>query len=809
LIENLLHDLRYGIRSLLKSRRFTLAAVLTLALGIGINTTMFSVIHSVLLEPWPVKDPSHLLVVYQRQQDGNNNLFSTSDFLDWKQQDGLLANMGAHVSWEFNINSSNQVPERIAGGQVSHELLPLLGVQPILGRFFSTEEDTPGGGSSVLLSFALWKNRYSADPQILGKPIDLNGTPYTVIGVMPAGFDFLGGKELLWTPLQLSRDNGTGASPNIHWLLGFFRVPSGVSPQRARADLDGVAARLHRENGTSDVGSGVFLQSIEDAFTGNVRGALLMLMGCVGFVLLIACTNVANLLLGRGAARRHEIAVRIALGATPARIVRQLLTESLLLAGMGGAFGVALAFVALRGVLALHPPAVPRIDNVAIDSGVLTFSLLISLAIGILFGLVPARAAALIDPNAGLRERYSTGSRSFGRQRSILVITETALACVLLIGTGLALRSLWSLQNVELGFLPAQVQTFRIAVPTRFQGQQVTDFYSQVVERIRAVPGVQSATVARDLPMSGTDPSMPITVDGKNPPSQQGEIVTRYRAVGEDYFRTLRTAVLEGRAFNAQDTAYSPDVTIVSQSLAKKYWPSESPLGKRIKPNYKGSAWCTVVGVVADVRHWGLDIDVEPTAYYPYTQTPDSIRPLLEANVSFAVHSNIAQSDLLHSIRAAVAGVDANVPLYDVQTMDQMVADSGSLRRFDLSLLGGFSLLAVALAAIGVYGVMAYSVSQCTREIGVRMALGARSQDVLGLILRQGLRLALVGVVLGAAASILLRKVMASLLYGLSATDPIVLTIVPLGMILVVALACYLPARRAASLNPMTALRCE
>ncbi|MGA9461646.1 MAG: FtsX-like permease family protein, partial [Terracidiphilus sp.] len=393
--------------------------------------------------------------------------------------------------------------------------------------------------------------------------------------------------------------------------------------------------------------------------------------------------------------------------------------------------------------------------------------------------------------------------------RSILVITETALACVLLIGTGLALRTLWSLHTIELGFLPDQVQTFRIAVPTQFQGQQVTDFYRQVVDRIRAVPGVQSATVARDLPMSGTDPSMPITIDGRNPPSQQGETVTRYRAVGEDYFRTLRTAVLQGRAFNAQDTASAPNVAIVSESLAKKYWPSESPLGKRIKPNYKGSAWCTVVGVVADVRHWGLDIDIEPTAYYPYTQTPDSIRPLLEASMSFAVRSNLAPSDLLHSIRATVAGVDANVPLYDVQTMDQMVADSGSLRRFDLSLLGGFSLLALALAAIGVYGVMAYSVSQRTREIGVRMALGARTQDVLGLILRQGIRLALVGVLLGAAASILLRKVMASLLYGLSATDPIVLTVVPLGMILVVALACYLPARRAAGVNPMTALRCE
>jgi predicted permease len=808
-MENLLHDIRYGVRSMLKSHRFALAAILTLSLGIGINTAMFSVIHSVLLEPWPVKDPSRVLVVFQRQQDGNNNLFSTPDYLDWKQQGGLLAQVGAHVAWQFNVNSVNQAPERIAGGEVSADLLPALGIEPMLGRFFSPQEDTPGSGNSVILSYALWKNRFGGDSHILGKPIDLNGVPYTVIAVMPSGFDFFGGKELLWTPLQLSRNNGTGASPNIHWLLGFIRVPAGVSLKQARSELDGVAARLHRENSTGDVGFGVFLQSIDDAFTGNVRGALLMLMGCVGFVLLIACTNVANLLLARGNARRREIAVRVALGASRPRIVRQLLTESLLLACTGGGLGVALAFLALRGLLALHPPTLPRFDDVAIDSGVLAFSLLVSVAIGILFGLAPAFEAARIDPNSGLRERDSTGARGFGRQRSILVITETSLACVLLIGTGLALKSLWSLRNVELGFVPAHVQTFRIAAPAQLQGQQVADFYGQIAERIQALPGVQSTTVARDLPMSGADPSMPITIDGKNPPLEQGEIVTRYRAIGEDYFRTLRTPVLEGRAFDPHDRASAANVAIVSQSLAKKYWPGESPIGKRLKPNFKGSAWCTVVGVVADVRHWGLDIDIEPTAYYPYTQIPDSIRALLEANMSVAVLSSLGQSDLLHSIRAAVANINANVPLYDVQTMDQMVSDSGSLRRFDLSLLGGFSLLALSLAAIGVYGVMAYSVSQRAREIGIRMALGARPQDVLSLVLKQGLYLAIIGVALGGTASILLRKVMANLLYGLSANDPIVLSVVPLGMVLIVLLACYLPARRAASVNPMTALRSE
>jgi putative ABC transport system permease protein len=808
-MENLLYDMRYGVRSLLKSYRFAIAALLTLALGIGINTAMFSVIHSVLLAPWPVKDASRVIVAYQRQQNGTNNLFSTPDFLDWKQQGGPLRRMGAHVAWQFNVSSAGQQPERVAGGKVSYDMLPLLGIEPILGRLFSDREDNPGSGDFVVLSYALWKNRYGADPQIAGKAIDIDGSPHAVVGVMPAGFDFFGGKELLWTPLQLSRNSGTGSSPNIHWLLGFIRLADGASLTQSSSQLDGVAAHLHRENGTADIGFGVLLQSIDDSFTGNVRGPLLMLMGCVGFVLLIACTNVANLLLARGTSRRREIAVRIAIGASPLRIVRQILTESLLLTTAGGALGIGLAFLALPAVLALHPPSVPRIDTVAINGGVLAYACLVSLAVGVVFGLAPAIEAARVDPNSGLRERDSTNSRSFGRHRSILVVTETALASILLIGTGLALESLWAIRNVELGFVPTNVQTFRIAAPAQLAGQQVTEFYRRVAEQIQAVPGMQSAAVARNLPMSGSDPSMPITVDGKNTPLPQGEIVTRFRAVGEDYFRTLRIPLLEGRAFEAGDTASSPNVAIVSESLARRYWPNESPIGKRLKPNFKGSAWCTVVGLAADVRHWGADIDIEPTAYYPYTQIPDSIRALLEANMSFAVRSSVSQSDLLHSIRAAVASVDPNVPLYDVQTMDQMVSDAASLRRFDLSLLGGFSLLALSLAAIGVYGVIAYSVSQRTREIGIRMALGAKSKDVLLLILKQGALLAVAGVIAGALAAALLRKVMASLLYGLGALDPIVLSAVPLLIVLVVLLACYLPARRASKTDPVIALRYE
>lgn len=808
-MEQLLRDVRYGARSLRKSSRFTLAAVLTLALGIGANTAMFSIIHSVLLKPWPFPNPGRLVFVHQRQANGNANLFSTQDYLDWKEQGGLLARIGAHVPWQFNLSNIGAQPERVSGGEVTSDLLPVLGVQPLLGRVLSAQDDLPGAGDFVLLSAALWKNRYNADRGIVGKSIQIDGAPYTVVGVMPPGFSGFDSNELLWTPLQLSRSSGIGSSPNIHWLAGCIRLPDGVSLKQARGELDAVAARLHRADPSGDIGFGVDLETLNDAFTGDARPALLMLMGCVGFVLLIACANVANLLLARGAGRRREMAVRTALGASPLRVIRQLLTESVLLATAGGAAGIGVAFLLLRGMLAIHPPQVPRIEQTSVDGGVLAYSLLVSVVVGILFGLAPAIDAARVDVNAGLRERGGATGRGFTRQRSILVIVETALACMLLIGAGLALRTLWSLRNTDLGFVPAHLLTFRIAAPSQLEGAQLPDFYRQVVERIRAVPGVQRAAVARDLPLSGTDPSMPVQTEGKAPASVQGEVVTRYRAVGDDYFRTLAIPLLRGRAFEERDTSSSPAVAVVSESLAQKYWPGESPLGKRIKPRLAGSAWYAVVGVAADVRHWGTDAVVEPTAYYPFTQVPDTIRSLLEANMSIAVRSSLTQSDLLHSIEIAVAQVNQNVPVYDVKNMDSMLADSGSLRNFDLTLLIAFSVLALALAAMGVYAVMAYSVSQRTQEIGVRIALGAHSRDILRLVLKQGATLALAGSILGVIGAFFLRKIMASFLYGLSRNDPAVLLVVPCVMIFVVLLACWIPARRATRIAPMAALRCE
>lgn len=807
--ERLWQDVRYGTRSLLKCRGFTAAAVITLALGIGANTAMFSLIRSVLLKPWPIPDSGRVMLVSQRQANGAANLFSTPDFLDWRQQGGLLSRMGAHVNWQFDLGGAGSEPERVSGGEISSDLLPVLGVQPILGRVFSSREDLPGSGNFVLLSFALWNERYGADREIVGKTIQIGGAPYTVVGVMAPGFNGLDGKQLLWTPLQLRRDSEVGSSPNLHWLGAFIRLPAGESLKQARVELNANAARLHRENPGGDLGFGVYLQTLNDAFTQNVRPALFMLMGCVGLVLLIACANVANLLLARGASRMREMAVRTALGASPARIIRQLLTESILLASAGGAAGIGIAFLLLRGMLAIHPPNVPRIDQTTIDGPVLAFTSLVSIAVGILFGLVPAVFAARTDFNSGLREHSGPAGHGISRQRSVLVISETALACMLLIGTALALRSLWSLRKVELGFNPRQVLTFQVAAPSQLRGAQIPDFYRQIVQRIRAVPGVQSAALARDLPLSGIDPSMPIQTEGKYLPPLQGQVVTRYRTVGADYFSTLGIALLRGRSFHKDDSANSPEVTIVSKSLAQEYWPNESPIGKRIKPKFAGAPWCTVVGEVADVRHWGSGVQIEPTAYYPYSQVPDSMRSLIESNMSVAVRSSLVQTDLAHSIKAVVASLNPNIAPYNLQSMDSMLAQSGSLRDFDLILLCAFSFLALCLAAVGVYAVMAYSVAQRTQELGVRMALGAHRTDILLLVFKQGARLAAAGAGAGVVGAVCLRKLMAGYLYGLSSSNAATLLMVPVVMIVIVLMACWIPARRAAKIDPMRALRYE
>ncbi len=807
-MESLLQDMRYGSRMLRKSPGFTLVAVITLALGIGANTAMFSVINSVLLRALPFRDSSRVMVVWKTMSNGNPNAFSTPAFLEMKQQGEALAHMGAFSSFSSNL-AGKEVPERIAGGKVNFDLFPVLGVQPVLGRTFTAEEDRPGAGGVVILSHALWETRFGSAHPILGSAVALDGAPYTVVGVMPRGFHVLSDKELFWIPLKLESANAQASARSVHWLFAFTRLGRGTSQKQAQTVLDTIAARLKAQDPNGEGGFGVTLQPVADFAYGNVKPALLLLMGSVGLVLLIACSNVANLLLARGTTRRREISIRTALGAARIRVIRQLLTESVVLSMVGGILGLGLAWVALRVLLAIHPSSIPSVDTIAIDATVLGYTVLLCGIVGILFGVAPALEASRVNVSEALKEGSRGSSGALGKHRVVLVVSETALASILLIGAGLSLKSLWRAESVDPGFNPAGELTFRIAVPPQFSGERIPLFYQQVLERMRALPGVQSAVLARNLPMSGADPSMPIAIEGTPPPPSQVPIVTRFRAVGPDYFTGLQISLLRGREFSEHDTAASPRVAIVSESLAKLYWPKENALGKRLKPELTGGDWCTVIGVAADVRHWAADVtDVEPTAYYTYTQVPEAFLPLLEGSMTLAVRSSNA-TGLLSSIRAALGEVDKTVPIYDVKSMEEMVSDSGSLRRFDMWLIGTFAGLALILAALGIYGVMAYSVSQRTREIGVRIALGAQQSNVLRLIMKQGAKLALAGIVVGLVGAFALTRLMASLLFEVSPWDFGTFSLVPAIVLVLILAGCYIPARRATNLDPVEALREE
>jgi putative ABC transport system permease protein len=806
-MESLIQDLRYAWRMLRQTPGFTIVAVLTLALGIGANTAMFSVINSVLFNSIPFRDSSRVMILWKTMSNGNPNAFSTPAFLEMREQGDFLANLGAFSGVGKNLGG-REVPERIAGGKVNYDLLPVLGVQPILGRIFSADEDRPGSGSVVILSHALWSTRFASRPDVLGQTLDLDSVPYTVVGVMPPGFHVLADTELFWIPLQLESANAQAAARNVHWLFAFTRLPQGMSQKQVQAKLDAVAARLKAQNATGEGGFGATLQSVSDVVNGTLKPVLLLLMGAVAFVLLIACSNVANLLLSRSAARQREISIRTALGASRWRMIRQLLTESALLALLGGGCGMGLAEIAIRLLRLAHPSSIPASNAIVIDPVVLACAALLCGVVGVLCGLAPAWDGSKGNVSETLKEGSRGSSGGFGSHRAVLVITETALASMLLIGAGLSLRSLWHAEMVSLGFNPEGELTFRIAAPAQLSEQRIPLFYQEVLEKLRGLPGVQSAVLARNLPMSGTDPSMPISIEGTPPPPSEIPIVARLRAVGPDYFSGLQTSLLRGREFTEHDTAASPRVVVVSESLAKLYWPNENALGKRLKPGMPGGDWCVVVGVAADVHHWAADVDIEPTAYYPYTQVPTAFLALLEGNMSIAVRSQNSAS-LLTSIRAALADVDKSIPMYGVKSMKEMVAESGSLRRLNMWLIGAFAVLALTLAAVGIYGVIAYAVSQRTREIGIRIALGAQRGDVLRMILAQGAKLALAGVIAGLVGALMLSSLMSSLLFGVSPRDLATFSIVPWMVLILVLIGCYIPARRATTVDPVVALRCE
>ena len=798
---------------LLKQPGFTLIAVITLALGIGANTTIFSVVNAVLLRPLPYQNPEQLALIWGKLPaavSGNVGA-SAPEFADYRDQNLVFSSVAAYTSSSFNLSGVGE-PERIVGTLVSASLFPLLDVQPALGRAFLNEEDRPGHDRVVILSHGLWRRRFAGDSAVIGRSVTLDGQSHTIIGVAPAGFRFPDDETEIWKPIAFTAEDLSENERGSHYLSVIARMKPGVTIAQAQADMAALAQRMqqqHPMNYEADSGWGTTVVSLREETVGDARLALLSLFGAVGCVLLIGCANVANLLLARASTRRREIAIRSALGGRPWRIIRQLLTESLLLALVGGVLGTLIAVWGVEAVAELSASSLPRVNEINIDGRVIGFMLAITLATGLLFGLAPAWQSAKPDLNESLKEGGGKGAGSGGRHRlrGLLVVGEIAIALVLLVGAGLMVKSLYRLQRVEPGFNPSHALTMRLALPDSkySETKRQRDFYERLLNRIVALPGVKAAGAINYLPLSGTGNQRSFLIEGKPEP----KLNVGFRMVSPDYFRAMGIQLRAGRLIDDRDRENAPRVAIVNETFARVFLGDEDPLGKRIK---LGSAqgpfpWVTITGVVGDVKHGGLDSETRPEMYVPYLQ------PLLSGwNVPpmfLVVRSESELSSLISAVRGVVKELDRDQPVYGVASMDQLLYRSTAPRRFNMTLLAVFAALALALAGVGVYGVMAYAVTERTREIGIRMALGAQASDALKLVISQGMRLTLVGVALGLMGAFALTRLMKSLLFDVKPTDPMTFIALALLLTFVALLACWIPARRATKVDPMIALRCD
>jgi putative ABC transport system permease protein len=816
MIADLWQDLRYGARMLMKNPGFTSIAVLTLALGIGANTAIFSIVNTVLLKPLPYSESEQLMVVYGEfpALKTNQMRLSAPEYVDFQQRTRSFAASGVFDS----SGSANLAPheggepERVERAMLTPEMFAVLQAAPLLGRVFTPEEAQAGRDDVVVLSHGLWQRRYAGKADAVGQKLLISGRSHTIIGVMPPGFAFPSKAEI-WQPLWFPREHYDQQRRGARGLEVLARLKPGVRPIEAQAELDQLGAQLtaqYPQNYGAERRYRMILTPMLEDYIGELKLALLLIAGAVGFVLLIACANVANLLLARAATRRQEMAVRLALGAGRWRLARQLLTESVLLALAGGAAGLLLAMWGAQLLLRFAPDNLPRFGEVGLDGRALGFTALASLATGVIFGLAPALQASRPGLNEALRQSGRAGAGVSGqRLRNAFVVAEIALALALLAGAGLMLKSFWRLQAVDPGFNPNGVLTLRMLLPfsTYPQTGERAAFFRQVLERLRALPGVAAAGAVSRIPMAPGNNSGAMTGEsspvGTNEP--QGETEMRWASPG--YFQTMGIALLRGRDFNNADAEGMLPVAIVDESFARRFYPNEDPIGKRIKRGGPRSArpWKTIVGVVRSVRNQRLDATSLPQAYFPVFQEAGEMY-----NLSFAVRASEGEpAALTQSVRAAVLEVDRNQPVFDVKPLRQIVADSIALRRLALLLLSVFATVALALAAAGIYGVMAYSVTQRTHEIGVRMALGAARGDVVRLVVRQGLKLALCGMALGLAVALAMTRLMEALLFGVSATDPLIFAGIALLLLCVALLACWVPARRATKVDPMIALRSE
>ncbi len=801
----LFRDLRYALRSFRKSPGFTLTALLTVALGVGANTAIFSVVNGVLLRPLPLGEPERVILVGHRYKSINLDAgVSGAGFRFYHEQNRVFEKAAAFTGWEANLANGAE-PERLVGQQVASEYFPALGIAPVLGRGFTADEEQVGADKVLVLSEGLWIRDFARDPAIIGKTLVVNGEAHQVVGIMPNGFQFGTDPIAVWKPLALTPDQ---VDPNC-WGCEFLgmvaRLKPGISIEVAQKDLDRMAAQVRENRGAGrDSDWGLYSKAATDQVVGNVRPALLVLMGAVGFVLLIACANLANLLLARATSRQREIAIRTAMGAGRWRLARQLLTESVLLSVIGGAGGLLLAYAAVRGLVASNPINLPRMDAVGLDATVLFFTGGITLGLGLLFGLVPALQAA----RPALTGMLKDGVRSThggGRLRATLVVSEVALAIMLLVGAGLMMKSFRHWVSVDPGFDPERVLTFGVSLPQSkyTTDQQQVAFFDRLRHEIAALPGVVSVGGNVSLPMTNNNWTRSFRVEGYTPPPKANGPWGDFRTVTPGYFTAMGIPIKRGREFDESDVAKGRMVAVVDEVLANKYWKGQDPIGKRLGyGNAENPRWLEVVGVVGHVMQNSPKDDEHTQLYQPVAQAAFT-------QLGFAVKAKGDPLALVPIIRKLVLTVDPQQPIYDVRAMAERLAGSSSQPRFLSLLLGLFAAVAATLAAVGIYGVMSYTVAQQTRELGIRMALGAETGSVLRLVLNRGLAMAGVGIALGVGGALALGTVMSTQLFQTRAADPVVYGVVSLGLIGVALLASLIPARRAMRVDPIVALRSE
>jgi len=797
-VANILRDTRYAIRQLTQTPGFTVVAILALALGIGASSAIFSVVNGVLLRPLAYPNPSDLVRVHEILQKFGRFSVAPATFLDWRQQNTVFERIGALNSTGATLVGAAGA-ERIAGGLVSWDMFDLLQVAPALGRTFRAEEDVPGKDGVIILSHGTWQRRFAGDRNILGQSVTLSGTPVTVIGVMPAGFPFMSDAEF-WRPLALPANPTRGG----HFLAVIARLKPGVTVQQAGAEMKTISERLAVQYPDASANESAEVIGLQDSVVAGIRPALLTLLSAVGVVILIACANVANLLLVRASVRGKEIAIRAALGAGRRRLILQMLSESIVLALAGGSVGLLLAYLVIRPIQTLSAGSIPRSNDISIDSSVLLFALLVSLATGILFGLAPAWQASRSTIGSVLKEGGRSSTASSGRWvRNSLLVAEVAMSIVLLVGAALLLRSFARLTSVDPGFRPEHVLAFRVALPNTAypQDHHRIAFFNKLLEGLDALPEVTSAGTTQTLPMRG-DYILSFTIQGQPAPKPNEGPSANYRVASPNYFQTLSIPLLRGRAFTDRDGEKSPMVAVVDQKFVERHFPDRDPIGQGIDIGNGTDGFYEIVGVVGSIRLNDLETSPAPTMYVPFTQ--DSF-----SSAWVVSRTNGDPAALWTSIRQAVQAIDRSLPAFAMTPLADVVSDSLAQRRFSMLLLGLFAFIALFLAAVGLYGVVAYTVSQRTQEIGLRMAIGAQRGDVLRLVVGGGMKLAIAGVAIGIACALALAHLVATMLYEVTPFDPASYSATALVLLAVAALACYVPARRAMRVDPIVALRQE